>query len=172
MAKWSVGLFIAPIMGSEKMRTDTKLTIGLRRLTPELLLPTDASPVPNLVTTRSVSQPKLHEPQQRQQAHQMQHHTDDFLHSTMKLFLLVTPPAARMQVACPLLALPNNQCIRLLSSSSSEDALNSSRLSFICLFIYFEISSVHDAHLHSIHQLVIRIIKEKGENLTKGNTSN
>lgn len=102
-AKWSEGLFIAPMMGSKKMRNDTKLTIGLRRLTPELLLPTDASPVPNLVATRSVSQPKLHEPQQQQKAHQTQHHTDDFLHSTMKLFLLVTPPAARMQVACPLL---------------------------------------------------------------------
>ncbi|KAK4003301.1 hypothetical protein OUZ56_005072 [Daphnia magna] len=98
-------------MGSEKMRTDTKLTIGLRRLTPELLLPTDASPVPNLVTTRSVSQPKLHEPQQRQQAHQTQHHTDDFLHSTMKLFLLVTPPAARMQFTTLI-------CIQFISWSS------------------------------------------------------
>lgn len=79
---------------------------------PELLLPVNPEPSwssssapssmpssPNLSGTQmrlgmSPSSSSSFDHQQRPH----QHHADDFLHSTMKLFLLVTPPASRFQV--------------------------------------------------------------------------
>lgn len=79
------------------MRSDKKLTIGLNRLTPELLLPSSAASVRHTWS----SMPSTPSPTPGSAKQPEQHHTDDFLRSTMKLFLLVTPPAARMQVSAP-----------------------------------------------------------------------
>lgn len=78
----------------KKMRSDKKL--ALNRLTPELLLPSVQQQQP-LAWSSVPSTPSL-TPGSRASSPKEQHHTDDFLRSTMKLFLLVTPPAAKMQV--------------------------------------------------------------------------
>ena len=88
-------------MGSKKMRCESKTLKSIGgQLTPELLMPKDTctwtawggrgpahktpATAPSSRNSSCLSSPLLH--------------ADDFLHSTMKLFLLVTPPVARIQV--------------------------------------------------------------------------
>ena len=154
-------------MGSQNMRTDTKLTLGLRRLTPDLLLPSDndfLSPlgpsVPNLAS--GSTSPK--------QGRRHQHHTDDFLHSTMKLFLLVTPPAARMQVysssppATPRAASTTTKGLFLLPRSPLA-AFESSSSATACSKSQRGISSIRALHQYdSIFSFFcVRLIFERGD---------
>ena len=88
-------------VAGKKMRSDKKLTLT-NRLTPELLLPSvqqqQEQPLSSPFAWSSMPSTPNFAPSSRSSSPKEQHHTDDFLRSTMRLFLLVTPPAAKMQV--------------------------------------------------------------------------